>query len=183
MLLALQLGASFLTEFICSVLGSAGIPNHWVINAYFPIEFTGLFLLAMRELNVRHAAPLTALATTAYLTAMTVEARMGNGFHTLLTTTYIVGGFVLAVMYTALLFRTADEVFHPLHQDPRFWWCLALVVWFTSCIPLNGLLIYLLERDAQLADRLFSINEVLCLVRYALVSAGCLLYLPHLRRI
>ncbi len=152
-----------------------GIHNIWLYNFYTPIEITLLLLLAYDGLKIRweRASILCWLAVVWCIFFMRIAERLRA--EEFVSATFMAGAFGITVAFVYLLFQLAQNSDEALVHQPRFWLYLGVVLYFGGLIPLYGLLNKMISINIPDTDRLYDINDVLCLTRYGMVIGACVL--------
>jgi len=169
-LFSTQLVAALACESFAFYWSFQGWPNQWMYNAYFTAEFALLFGFAGPDRGGNRAL----LGGVLYLGLQLFEALLRGGYDRFCNYTYLSGALVLTGLYLHRCYTLAARSDGPVLSVPRAWAYLSIVTWFGASIPFNGVLNYLVAHELPLAVKLYSINEMLALMRYGLVFiAGC----------
>ena len=140
--------------------------NLWLYNCYTPVELLLKGSLAVAVVRERwpRAAMIALISGYVFLHSADRAANAGSG--ELLVRSTLASTLLLALFYTYLLFRLAEDETKVLYQRPEFVLFLGFTLYNGGMVPLVGLLTILNERDIALADRLYVINDILYLVSH-----------------
>ncbi len=146
-----------------SLMRSRGT-NQWIYNIYIPLDFLLLALLATPSFKPRLRRMLT--VTSAVLCAGALTIAFTDPGRIFINDIFLFGALLSVLLLTVSLFTHATKSDGPLFREPFFWLMMGQLVYFGGMLPYNGLLNYLMVRDAPLAERLSFINPLLATVRY-----------------
>lgn len=171
--LLVLLCADQLAEIFGGCTAAQGIRNTLFYNVFIFLEF----LLVLRLLMTLWPGSKWAVATTALL-GMGGWAWSWSRWQSLdflLTEGIAIASLLLTIWIVVLLWRLSEESRTPLAKVPEFWVLTALLVFYGALFPIIGPLRLLYEGSPQLAKYLYTIIQVLSLVRYGLIGYACIL--------
>jgi hypothetical protein len=79
---------------------------------------------------------------------------------------------ILYSLVTILYFRQLLDSIIELKNNPNFWIVTGILFFNTSFFFLSGFINYIRDRDLNLATKLYSINHVLNIIYYSLITYG-----------
>ncbi|QQR85588.1 MAG: hypothetical protein IPJ76_13350 [Flavobacteriales bacterium] len=168
--LVVQMLLAASVECYAAYLASGGSNNLWVYNWYVPLEFVLLLLFIGPGMTGLRWKITIALVAVAFVGLWWADIHICTPQQRFVSSTYIVGAMFLTAMFVAHLVRLSVHADVPLIHQPMFWNCLGHVFFFAGMIPTLGLLNVMNERDPDLADKLYRVNDVLFFLRYGLIS-------------
>ncbi|HQV37742.1 MAG: hypothetical protein IPO60_02935 [Flavobacteriales bacterium] len=172
-ILLLVLVIDFLTELVGYFAIREGLRNAPMYNVFAVVEF----LLILRLLAVLRPGSKWPFIITAFLglAGWTWSWSRWRSFDFLLTEGISMASLLITLWVVVLLWRLSEESRTPLGKVPEFWVLTALLVFYGALFPIIGPLRLLYEDSPQLASYLYSIVQVLSVVRYGLIGYGCIL--------
>jgi len=166
-----QLVASIAVEVIGLATRMQGINNQWIYNLYLVVEFTTLCAMILCLAPDRNRARVrTVVGVVVYAVAVVVNVRSNGSVRVFATQALLVGGLVLALLALVVMYRLADTSTVRLARLPAFWMLLSVMLYFLCIIPVFGLYNYFAVRNEQLARVIYSMNDVLFVLRYGLFA-------------
>jgi hypothetical protein len=178
----LLLVAEFALEVLAIQQAYSSGSNMWVYNIDLPVEFALLSICAWMYWPHRVYRCWLLIGGLVFAAVYAWEAPKmfpENGF---VQWSYLLGSLLIIGAFSALLFRMALSNDQPPVRDPIFWFGFSTVFFFGGMIPLMGLFTIMNERDQALLDKLYTINDVLFHLRFALVALPLFL-LPKKRTV
>ncbi len=163
-------------EIAAYVLMCRGEHNLWLYNAFLMLEYA---LAAWVVISARASRMMVVAVITGGVVASTsiaTDLAQGHFSEDLFQWTPMVNAFLLSVLFTLSLFEQAQYSREPVQYTFWFWVALGGLVFHGCTLPLNGLFRYLCERDLQLADRLYILNDVPFVIYFIMLSAALLAY-------
>ncbi len=142
-----------------------------IFNVYIMMEFMLLIGMAIRWMQNKRFTNVLLGAITIYAVAWCVCV-MYNGYDTFMTGVFLFGCVVLSCCYLYIIFFIARITDYPA-REPFFWIALGIMIYFGGCIPLFSMFDYLrLHVKPGLRGYLYTVNDVLAIIRYLLVLYG-----------
>jgi hypothetical protein len=159
-------------EIIGGVLSIMHMKNNFIYNLSWPLEFLLLMGIAKEELAVRRKmVPGLAILFGLVWTAEVVHHGL---IERLAALSVMSGAVILTVVYALLLWEHVNTWNGQLRKSSRFWFYLAVVVYFSACTPLLGSINYLSGTDRSLASKLYWLLQAVCILHYLLIGRACL---------
>ena len=149
------------------------INNSVLYNIFTLVEFL-LVLLMVRAHAPQWSNALLAGAAVG-IAAMAWNSKVNPPMEFMLIEGILVIAFISTCFLLAVLWDMARTSLHPLHRVPTFWLYMGLLVYFGGLVPVVGITRYVFTADQLLANRLWSIVPVLCILRYLLAAVACYL--------
>ena len=177
LLASISLGLS--TETLALLVHHLSRNNCIVYNVCVPFEFLLLLWLIFR-FRPQWRTSLAVAAVIGCL-AMVVDGRFRDPFMFLLTEGVVVIAAVLTVVLLAALWSLAGSSWEPLPKVPEFWLFMGLLVYFGGMVPYIGMLRFVFRQNEDLAAKLFVVMPALCIARYALITAACIIQARRMR--
>jgi hypothetical protein len=143
-----------------------GINNHFFFNIIFAIELTLLPLFFKYWLHLLKVKKIITGFLFIFPVLLLVNTIWIQGFYTLQTYTYVLGGsFVLLLSVAYLRELYTDEETHNIFRNPVFWFSIAYLIYFAVFVPYFGMLNYLVKNQLEFATKyyLIIIDATICL--------------------
>lgn len=155
--------------------------NGIIFNSYNVLELWLLGLAVYAFIShaqfkkfIRFVLP---ILTLSWLTIIIIKGPyVFNNWIVLVEAIFYLISFVFVLFNNSLF--SAKEIY----KQPLFLIAISVILYFSTIIPLFGLLNYLVESDANIARKLYQINNVANPVRYALVAIAFYLYAREAKR-
>lgn len=181
-LLVIQVVLALCTELLGWAIGFLLHENNmWVYNIYIIVE---VWLLgAVCSLLIRNTTARIAIkillptitlfwATSCYLKSIFV---FNNWTVIIISIFYLI--FFIIVLYDNSIFNKKK-----LFTQPIFLVSISIIIYYSTIIPLFGLVNYLVEKDVHMAGRLYFINQGASTFRYTLIAIAFYLYGKQAKR-
>lgn len=169
--LAVIAALAFMVEVAGTVSAHHLVNNSILYNTFGWVEFI-LLLVLVRLHDVRWRTSLLicgGIGTAGWAWC----AWMNDPFTFLLTEGLLIMALVLALLLLAVLWHMARTSAVPLHRVPEFWLFMGLLAYFGGLTPVVGVIHYVFTDDQALANKLWSIMPLLCILRYLLATFAC----------
>ncbi len=147
--------------------------NSIVYNCAAPLEFL-LLLWLIRRFRPRWGRGLGVAAVVGCL-AMLVDGNLQDPMAFVLVEGVLVISTLMTIVLLAALWSLARRSDTPLMRTPEFWLFMGLLLYFGGMVPYIGMIRFLFQQNAAVAEKLFMVMPVLCIVRYALVTIACVI--------
>lgn len=171
--LLLLLGLDSLAELVGYYIAKQGLHNTPIYNVFVVVEFlVVLRLLATQKRGKKWPFIITAALG---LAGWCWSWSRWRSLDFLLTEGVSIASLLLTIWILVFLWQLSEESRTPLAKVPEFWVLTALLVFYGGLFPIIGPLRLLYEDSPQLAYYLYSIIQVLSVVRYSLIGYGCVL--------
>ncbi len=167
----LLMGVAIILAAIGMVTTLYGVNNSLLYNLFSLFEF--LLILSMLTLTMPAWRGLVGVACAAGVLAMLGNAWVDNPVDFLLTEGILLMALILSVLLLAVLWRLAETSDDPLPRVPEFWLYMGFLLYYGGLIPVIGMSRYLYAENPALANRLYVIMPVLCILRYVLTALSC----------
>lgn len=164
---------AFVVEVAGTACASRLVNNSILYNTFSWMEFIAvLVLIYLHDVRWRASLLLGGIIGTA---GVVWCAWMYDPFTFLLTEGILIMALVLALLLLAVLWQMARTSSVPLHRVPEFWLFMGLLVYYGGLTPVVGVIHYVFTDDQALANQLWSIMPLLCILRYLLATFACVL--------
>jgi len=153
-------------ETIENYMAFRGINNHFFFNIIFAFELTLLPLFFNYWLHFLTVKKIITGFLFIFPVLLLVNTIWIQGFYTLQTYTYVLGGsFVLLLSVAYLRELYTDEETHNIFRNPVFWFSIAYLIYFAVFVPYFGMLNYLVKNQLEFAKNyyLIIIDATICL--------------------
>jgi len=153
-------------ETIENYMAFKSINNHFFFNIIFALELTLLPLFFKYWLHLLKVKKIITGFLFIFPVLLLVNTIWIQGFYTLQTYTYVLGGsFVLLLSVAYLRELYTDEETHNIFRNPVFWFCIAYLIYFAVFVPYFGMLNYLVKNQLEFATKyyLIIIDATICL--------------------
>jgi hypothetical protein len=163
-------------ETIENYMAFKSINNHFFFNIIFALELTLLPLFFKYWLHLLKVKKIITGFLFIFPVLLLVNTIWIQGFYTLQTYTYVLGGsFVLLLSVAYLRELYTDEETHNIFRNPVFWFSIAYLIYFAVFVPYFGMLNYLVKNQLEFATKyyLIIIDATICLYN-VLLTVGFL---------
>ncbi|OJW81262.1 MAG: hypothetical protein BGO69_04135 [Bacteroidetes bacterium 46-16] len=152
--------------------------NIWVANSYILIEFM-LYIVAAGTIcfnTINNTARLlTGILLLGY-SGLWVASIRNNGFKIFANWAYIIGGIAISLYFAFILFRAfVRGELGKISRSVKLF-SIATIIYYCSMIPYFGFLVYLNNKQRHISERLYSINDILNIIRYFIIGLSFLIY-------
>lgn len=181
--LGYQLCLALVVELTAEHLSRSGVMNHWVYNVYAPLEFLligGLFLAV--EGDRRSVRLRLGICTLLFFAGFLIDLVSKGTVQVFASNAVIFGGALIALNTGIALIHCSRTSPVPLYRLPEFWALIGLLMYFLCFLPVFGLYNHLVERNPALAMRVYGINMLLYILRYALAATSLVMLRIHRAR-
>lgn len=158
----------------------AHIPNAFIYNIYLLLEL--LFLSVGGAHFISRLYRKYVYAGLGVVTVFWIFNVIVGSFFELFNWLFVGSSILLVVLYSIVLFQQVVFKKIKIKLQPVFYLCLSVIFYFTSVVPLFGLINYLMKSNMLYANKLYYINLSLAVLRYALVAIAFYLYGSQARR-
>lgn len=76
------------------------------------------------------------------------------------------------IVYSIAYFHQILAEENDIYSNPHFWTVTGILFFYTGYFFLSGFIIYISQKDLELASKLFTINHLLNIIYYSLVTYG-----------
>lgn len=153
--------------------------NSIVYNCSAPLEFLLLLWLILRFRP--HWGMGLGVAAVVGCLAMLVNGSFQNPMAFVLVEGVVVISMLMTIVLLAALWSLANASDEPLYRVPEFWLFMGLLLYFGGMVPYIGMIRFLFQQNAAVAEKLSIVMPLLCISRYTLVSAACFMQYKHSR--
>ena len=153
-------------ETIGNAIGFSGTRDHFFFNIIFAIQLTFLPLFFYYWLAMPALKKIITVFLFIFPALVIVNTIWGQGFYTLQTYTYALGGsFVLLLSVAYLRELYTDEETQNIFLNPVFWFSIAYLIYFAVTVPFYGMLNYLVKNQLEFAQKyyLLIMDGTICL--------------------
>lgn len=159
-------------EWVGSLFIWARVNNAPLYNCFILVEFMLLLHMASHWPQSRMARSLWFRGPI--LLGWAVEMFTIAGRPLFVTYSFLFGTLIILAFYLLVLWNVVNEFRGPLRRSYAFWLSVAVLVYFGSAAPLMGSINYFIGVDLPLAQRLYWVVRVLCIIKFALMGIACL---------
>ena len=158
-------------EVLGGILSMMHVKNIVIYNLSWPLEFLVLMWIARDGLVTRRKL----VPGLAMLFGMvwTAEVVLQGLVERLAALSVMFGAVMLTVAYALLLWEHVNAWNGQLRRSSRFWFYLAVLIYFSACTPLLGSINYLSGTDRSLASKLYWLLQAVCILHYLLIARAC----------
>jgi len=169
-----QLVCGLTAETIGKILAAHDHNNTFLFNIYLPIElwFIGVAGILLTKNKIHRRLILIFLLVS---TAVSLSCIIINGINILANWGFLIECVLLTIVYLNILINLLLSNKGKITQEPLFWFCISVIIYFGCNVPLFGLVNYLIKHYFTLADYVFRIDHLLSLLRYSFVAIAFLL--------
>lgn len=180
-LILLQVILAFTTEVFGFILSNLAYQNVWLYNCYAIIE---VWLLGMACNISMNNSPVkkTIQVSLLLLTLFWIISTFLNGLFVFNNWMVVAMALFYIVFFIIALFDNSIFNKRKIFKEPIFLVASAIIIYYSTIIPLFGLINYLVKNDSGVAFRLFLINHVAGVLRYALIAIAFYLYGKQAKR-
>lgn len=147
--------------------------NSIVYNCCTPLEFFLLLWLIHRFRP--HWGMALGVAAVIGCIAMVVDGFFQNPMDFVLVEGVLVISALLSIILLAALWSVATRSDIPLYRVPEFWLFMGMLLYFGGMVPYIGMIRFLFQRNPVLAEQVAVLMPLLCIGRYALTGAACIM--------
>ena len=171
-----QVCLAIVFELFGKFTSACNVSNHWAYNIYMFLEFGMLSMILFHmPFAPRYIRGQLLFCALLFITVFLWDSHVHHSFFEFSTNALIVGGLLLAAQaFLALLRISTRGESAPLGRGD-VWALLSIMLSFLCFVPSFGLYNYLTGLSEERANDLLTINDVLFILRYGLVSLGFLL--------
>lgn len=167
--------ALLLVAFVAEVCGQLSMhyrrESTIIFNVYIMVEFIILMAMAIRWVQKKRFTNIIVAAITIYTVSWCIYI-LCCGYDMFITRIFLLGCIFLCCSYLYIIFFIARITDNPTHH-PFFWVALGIVIYFGGCIPLFSMFDYLKSHEKiRLGSYLYTINDILAIIRYLLILYG-----------
>ncbi len=147
--------------------------NSIVYNCCAPVEFLLLLYLIHR---VRpHWGMALGIAAVIGCIAMVVDGFFQDPLAFVLVEGVLVISALMSIILLAALWSVATRSDVSLYRVPEFWLFMGMLLYFGGMVPYIGMIRFLFQRNPVLAEQVAVLMPLLCIGRYALTGAACIM--------
>lgn len=151
------------------------VNNLWLFNIYVIIEVWLLGLACSMFIATKKIKGLIRLLL-ALITIGWIAGIIVKGFFEFNNWVVVAMALFCVVFYMIALFSSSIFGHKKVLTQPFFLIAIAIIVYYSTIIPLIGLMNQLVKDNMHIANRLFKINATAAIVRYALIAVAFYLY-------
>ena len=162
---------SFVTECIgFYLLHIIGKNSQYLYSYYRPVSFSILsifFFYILNNQNIKKIIPLIAILVllfSLYFIWIGKSFEFNSQFG-------LLSKLILAI-YAIIYLRQILNFDNKIFSNPYFWTVTGILFFYSCFFLLSGLIYYISSKDDELAKRLYSINHILNIIYYSLVTYG-----------
>jgi hypothetical protein len=170
----------FITEMVgfCCVMN--GFRPYYIYNAYALLELLLIMgIVAQVDRGMRTSAMLVAALGTF---GMVANAMVDRVLGPILFEGVLFISVLQALVLLVMLWRMAMGSDQALPKVPEFWLFMGLLVYFGGMAPFFALIRFVYANDPVVANVLWTLMPVLCIIRYAMGAWSCVLKRRELLR-
>ncbi len=136
-------------------------------NIYLPTQFVLISLYFYQFIKNDRIKKLLILLTISFLCLFLSFILVGYSFFkTLMFSNFILS--IYSIAYFRLLLKTEEDVL----LNPNFWIVTGILFFNAGCFFLSSFIIYISQQNLELAQKLYTINHLLNIIYYSLVTYG-----------
>lgn len=150
-------------------LASQGIHNLWLYNLGGVAEFVTLAVFLSIFFGQRWRWWILGGGLALYVLVQIIERVKATSPDEFLNLSAITGAALLASASAFLLYKLANDELIALGSRPEFLLFSSMALYYGGMIPLMGLLGVMTDRNEELTDRIYAINDVLFVASNALI--------------
>ena len=153
-----------------------GIKNYWIYNIFTTLEFCFYSYIFYQNLRKKLFKQIVAWFVPLYTIAVAANLIFLQGTQSFHTYTVLLGSFFIVVFCCFFFFETIqpETISLKLSQQPFFWVCTGLLVYYLGSVIINALFEYLRSNDLQQEGKKIygTINRSLILILYTSFSVS-----------
>jgi len=161
-------------ETIGNVIAFSGIRDHFFFNIIFAIQLTFIPFFFKYWLHLQAVKKrIIPVFLFIFPLLILINTLWGQGFYTLQTYTYALGGSIVLLLSVAYLRELyTDEETQNIFYDPVFWLSIAFLIYFSVTVPFYSMLNYLLKNQLEFVAKyyLIIIDVTICLYNILLTT-------------
>ena len=154
--------------------------NIFLFNFYNLIEAWLLAFIGMKFLSVKFRNAI--LYALVLLTLYWIYCLNSYGIDVFFNWFFVIYCFFIVVLFISVLFTNALFTKKKVIHEPLTLFCIAIVLYYGSTIPLFGIMNYLIKSDVNSAARLFYISHTIEIIRYLLIAFAFHLHATNTQR-
>lgn len=185
--IGLLLFFSLITEMVGEYLVNRDYDNHWVYNCFIVFDFTFLSV-ALLKISPKPKESRWIIFFSSFILLLTALNFLleHSPIDEFATSLLLVMGGLLVIHSIWVILGLAKHSSIPLLRSASFWITLSPFFYFACFVPSFGLMMYFSDKNDDLADQLYEINDYLFIMRYLLILVGFVLALkkqPNAQRL
>ena len=147
-----------------------GRHNLWIYNSYLTVQMPLLVWLVTSIAGSRLLQRVAVFFIVPSCVVLIADLHGLDFQEEMMVPTALVNCVLLSALFTWVLFDLAQHAADPLLRSARFWIAFAHLLFFGCTIPLTGLFNYLMERDLELAEKLYVLNDIPYALHYGILT-------------
>lgn len=174
-LLVLQLLSAFTVELTGVILTRSGYSNVGMFNVYLQFDLLllgGCGITFLKRKMIKRGM----LSLLCVLSVIHIIKTISDGLYTFNNWSIVAAAIFYIVLFIIVLFDNMLFSAEKIYKQPLFLISISAIIYYSTVIPLFGLLNYLVDTDLSLADRLYTINVTAIILRYTLIAIAFYLY-------
>lgn len=165
--LVLQLFAAMLAELIGQAFKYYRLETSIIFNCYILLEFLFLMLPLLGWQHSKGRASTFTIIILFYA-AIWFSSMFLQGMDIFATYTFLSGAVILTSTYLYVAVRLATVTTN-IEREPVLWLAIAIILYFGGIVPLFAMFQYFIQQGkTELGSALYTINDVLAIIRYGL---------------
>lgn len=155
--------------------------NSWVFNLYMLAEVILLGIAGKYFINTNKAGRLIISILSSFI-ILWIYFFFSLGITKLFNWFFVLSSLFSVGLYIYIMLHKVLFNKRTIYNNPTFLICLSVIIYFACIIPLFGSIMFLINDNLVIAEKLYLINAFANILRYALVAIAFYLYARQAKR-